>query len=268
MSRKRILLSLCMATLFWMQSCSSIDAMRTHELEKVGTEVTTDTRHQLDSLRLIIASLQKDNLRTQHNLLAKIGQLDSRLDNISDKAGTHQSEMLQKLDLLVSASARPLKRVVIDKRAPHATNSPNATEPDTGADDSIDSTVDPAIRSQYTEARTAFANSEYKLAYDDFKAIYEKASGNVAENSLYWMALCLSETNQSEKSQVVFHRLVDQFPAGKKTCIILYKLAEFAGAAKQIDDQTQLLERLTAQPQCHESNEAYSAIGILDQIKK
>ena len=269
MQRGKALLAVCLVAILWMQSCSSVTALRTHELQKVGANVSVDTRRQLDSLKLILASVQTENQHSERHLLSEIGELSSRIDDVSEKIGTHQEEMLYRLDLLVNSSSRPIKRVLVDKRQPTATNAPTTTIPDTGAFNSpADSSVDPETQAMYIGARNDFAIGEYKLAYESFKQIFEKSTGDYAENSLYWMALCLTETNQQDKAIVVFNRLVDQFPEGKKSCIVLLKLAELADSTSKKEAQIQLLERLTALPQCHESNEAYRAIGILDQLKK
>jgi len=272
MNRALVKIGLCISTILCMQSCSSVTVLRTHELERVGQDVTTDVHKQLDSLKLAIDSLQTENLRAQRRMMAEIGLLNTRLSDATDKLNSRQEEMLYRLDLLVGSSSKPIKRVVVDKHATAtSTNAPTTSAPDTSTQSPTTSDVasnDPELDALYAEARGDFSKSEYKLAYDAFKSVYEKAKiGDYAENALYWMGLCLTETQQQEKALVVFNRVLEQFPTGKKTCVVLLKLADIAANNGKKDDQLQLLQRLTAQPQCRESNEAYKAIEILDQLK-
>ena len=268
MMRAQVKLGLCLGTLVWMQSCSSVTVLRTHELQKVGQDVTADVHHQVDSLKLAIDSMQKENLRAEHRMMAEIGLLNSRISDANDKLNSRQEEMMYRLDLLVGASSKPIKHVAVDKRST-ATNAPSTTTDTTNAPSiSTESVTNPELESLYNEARGDFAKSEYKLAYDAFKSVFEKAqTGDYAENALYWMGLCLTETKQQDKAVVVFNRVLDQFPAGKKTCIVLLKISEIDAANNKPDEQIQLLQRLTAQPQCKESNEAYKAIETLNQLK-
>ena len=266
---KRMLIGLAMLALV---SCSSVTVLRTSEMERVGKGVTNDVnaqmRQQLDSLRHDLDSLKLENAKLQKRLLAEVSLLNKRVGDGNDAVGTRLEEVLYRLDLLVDASAKPIKRIVVDKRGETSTGSPAG---ESAAIDSVHAavqtevTTDPALEKLYSDARADFHKSEYKVAYEGFKQVYEKAGkGDLAENALYWMGLCLTETAQPDKAQVVFQRLIEQFPTGKKVCVVLLKLAQMSDGKK--DAEILLLQRLTSQPQCRESNEALKAIDLIDQL--
>lgn len=253
-----------------LQACSSVTVLRTSELQKVGEDVKQDVgkqmRTQLDSMRLILDSLRAENVRLQKRLVAEVATLNSRLGGETEKLNARQEEILYRLDLLVDASSKPIKRVIVDKRSSSSTGAPTVDSVQKAIDEEV--ILDPELEKLYNNARADFNRSEYKLAYDGFKTVFEKTkTGELAENSLYWMGLCLQETNQSDKAVVVFQRLLDQFPKGKKACVVLLKMAQIAETAGKKEEQVKHLERLTASPQCRESNEALKAIELLDQIK-
>jgi TolA-binding protein len=271
----RVLNSLSLLTAFTLvvllDSCSSVTVVRTREMKAVGDNVKKDVVAQLklqtESMRKEIDSMQIENARLQKRLIAEVATLSSRVNSQADDLSSRQEEILYRLDLLVNASSKPIKRVVVDKREAGSTGAPSADSVQAAVDEDI--SADSELEKLYSNARADFHKSEYKLAYDEFKQAYEKAkTGDLAENALYWMGLCLTETQQADKAALVFGRILEQFPQGKKTCVVLLKLAQTAETAGKKDEQIQLLERLTAQPQCRESNEAYKAIELLDQLKK
>jgi len=254
-----------------LQSCSSVTVMRTSEMKKISedatVQVTTQMRSELDSLRHSLDSLHSENARLQKRIVAEVATLNTRVGSIGDQLNSRQEEILYRLDLLVDASAKSVKRVVVDKHIDtSSTGSPGLDSMQRAVESEISS--DPELDKLYSTARADFHRSEYKLAYDGFKQVYEKVKdGELAENSLYWMGLCLSETQQAEKALTLYQRVLDQFPKGKKSCVVLMKLAELNEIAAKKDDEITQLERLTALPQCRESNEALRAIEMLDQLK-
>ena len=245
--------------------------MRTSEMKNISegatVAVTTQMRSELDSLRHSLDSLRIDNARLQKRMVAEIATLNTRLGNVSDQVSSREEEILYRLDILVDASAKSVKRVVVNKRSDTvSTGSPKLDSMQSSVENEIIS--DPELEKMYATARADFHRSEYKLAYDSFKQVYEKVKdGALAENSLYWMGLCLSEAQQAEKALILYQRVLDQFPKGKKSCVVLMKLAEMNDAIAKKDEMIKQLERLTALPQCRESNEALKAIEMLDQLK-
>lgn len=254
-----------------LQSCSSVTVLRTSELQKVGNDVKQDVARQmhaqLDSLGRLLDSLRQENQRLQKRLVAEVATLNSNFARESEELSTRQDEILYRLDILVDASSKPIKRVMMDKKASGSTGAPAmdssvvaAVEEDLGADVEMEKL--------YSTARADFHRSEYKLAYDGFKQVFEKVqTGELAENSLYWMGLCLQEANQADKAIVVFQRLLEQFPKGRKACVVLLKMAQIAETAGNKADQLKHLERLTNSPQCFDTNEALKAIELIDQIR-
>lgn len=259
-------------SLLGLQACSSVTVLRTSELQKVGTDVKQDVARQLhvqqDSMARMIDSLRQENLKLQRRLVAEMATLNSSFARESEQLSTRQDEILYRLDLLVDASSKPIKRVVVDKGATSSTGSPDAVDSNVVATVEEDLGADPEMEKLYSTARADFHRSEYKLAYDEFKQVFEKVkTGELAENSLYWMGLCLQEANQPDKAIVVFQRLLDQFPKGKKACVVLMKMAQISDAAGKKEELLKQLERLTNSPQCHSTNEALKAVEWIDQIR-
>lgn len=255
-----------------LQSCSSVTVLRTSELQKVGDDVKQDVTQklqvQLDSLSKILDSLRQENQRMQKRLVAEIGTLNSNVARESEQLNTRQEEILYRLDLLVEASSKSIKRVVVDKRATASTGAPGSVDSSTVASVNDDVSADPEMEKLYATARADFNRSEYKLAYDGFKQVFEKVqTGELAENSLYWMGLCLQEVNQADKAVVVFQRLLDQFPKGRKACVVLLKMAQMSEAAGKKEEQLKQLDRLTNSLQCHDTNEAAKAIELIDLLR-
>jgi len=265
-----------------LESCSSVTVLRTRELNKVGAdvkaEVLAQTRLQLDSLRRTVDSLRTENQRLQKRLVADVATLNTTVGNGFDQLRSSNEEILFRLDQLAQTSAKPTKRVVVNKKAEAETGAPvtsdstltkpTTTTPVVDTTSTVQEGFDPELDKLYTTGRSDFQRGEYKLAYDGFKQIFEKSkTGPYAENALYWMGLCLSETNQADKALVVFQRVLELFPRGKKSCVVLMKLAQLSEAASKKDDQVRYLQGLTSQEQCRESNEAYKAIELLDTLK-
>ena len=97
----------------------------------------------------------------------------------------------------------------------------------------------------FNTARSDYHRGEFKLAYSGFKQVYEQMKeGELAENSLYWMALCLIDVNQIDKAKKVFARMSEAFPDGQKTCPALFKLSGLYGEECDINMQKQYLQKI------------------------
>jgi len=207
-------------------------------------------------------------------LVADVATLNSTVSSGFSQQRSSDEEFLFRLDQLSQSSSKPTKRVVVNKKAEAQTGAPvvaDTSDAQTLQEDmtAIVDVTDPELDKLYTTARSDFQRGEYRLAYDGFKQIFEKSkTGPYGENVLYWMGLCLSETNQADKAAVVFQRALELFPRGKKSCVVLMKLAQLSETAGKRDDEVRYLEGLVSQPQCRESNEAYKAIEMLDSLKE
>jgi TolA-binding protein len=119
----------------------------------------------------------------------------------------------------------------------------------------------------FNTARSDYHRGEFKLAYNGFKQVYEQMKeGELAENSLYWMALCLIDVNQVDKAKKVFARMSDAFPDGQKTCPALFKLSSLYGEECDIDMQKQYLQKILSTKSCEKSAEFEQAAEMLQEI--
>lgn len=247
--------------------CSSITALRTKELRTVGNVVRKDVKEEInkvvdqrvDSLQRKMDSISTAQDLTNRRLMAEISVLSSRVASESERNDSRQEEILYRLDMLLGKSDKILaKKVVVSK---------SASEP--LALDSIEREAERLIEAEamFNTARSDYLRGEYKLAYSTFKQVYEDTkTGEFAEESLYWLALCLVAVNENDKALVLFSRFVDQFPQSDKICTVLFKLSNMAAVNKKIDTQKQYLQKLLENKKCMDSNEFLQGAAILEEI--
>ena len=119
----------------------------------------------------------------------------------------------------------------------------------------------------FNTARSDYHRGEFKLAYSGFKQVYEQMKeGELAENSLYWMALCLIDVAQIDKAKKVFARMSEAFPDGQKTCPALFKLSGLYGEECDINMQKQYLQKILSTKSCEKSAEFEQAAEMLQEI--
>jgi TolA-binding protein len=119
----------------------------------------------------------------------------------------------------------------------------------------------------FNTARSDYHRGEFKLAYSGFKQVYEQMKeGELAENSLYWMALCLIDVAQVDKAKKVFARMSEAFPDGQKTCPALFKLSGLYGEECDINMQKQYLQKILSTKSCEKSAEFEQAAEMLQEI--
>jgi tetratricopeptide (TPR) repeat protein len=90
--------------------------------------------------------------------------------------------------------------------------------------------------------------------------------GELGENSLYWMGLCLVDVNQVEKAKKVFEALAQSFPEGPKICTTMFKLSAIYAAEGNVDMQKQYLQKILATKLCEKSAEFEQAAEMLQSI--
>lgn len=257
--------------------CSQITMLRTQEMQAVGTEVqasvNANVKERMDSA---VASLsaQNDSLRVeldsltarlnassiaQKRMQAEITMLARRVSDESERNDSRQEEIIYRLDLLLGKSDKILAKKVVVSGAPAAPISM----------DSLEREAEKLVEAEamFNTARSDYHRSEYKLAYSGFKQVYEQMkTGELAENSLYWMALCLIEVNQTDKAKKVFTRMSEAFPEGQKTCPAMFKLANIYGDECDIDMQKQYLQKILSNKSCENSGEFEQAAEMLQEI--
>lgn len=248
------LVALLLAGVF--SACSSITVLRTSEIKAVGNNVRTDVNRQVDSLRAVIDSLRTVQELYNNRLKADMAVLTSRISDEGERDNARMEEIIYRLDLLMNKSEKILsKKVVVGRDA-----------------DTKDSSAQALAQQQemealYNTARADYHRGEYKLAYGAFKQVFESVkTGELAENALYWMALCMQDGGQTANAQVLMQRVVDQFPDGGKQCVALYKLSVMADAEGKRENRKVYLQRLLAQKKCADTNEFLKAAEELESL--
>ena len=256
---KRILLTAGFAAMV-LTGCSQMTLLRTQEMKAVGAEVQTSLDSAVQSL-----SAQNDSLRAeldstkamldasalaQKRMQAEITMLSRRVSDESERNDSRQEEIIYRLDMLLGKSDKILAKKVVVSGAPAPVSM-----------DSLEREAEKLVEAEamFNTARSDYHRGEFKLAYNGFKQ-------ELAENSLYWMALCLIDVNQVDKAKKVFARMSDAFPDGQKTCPALFKLSSLYGEECDIDMQKQYLQKILSTKSCEKSAEFEQAAEMLQEI--
>ena len=267
MNMKRILLTAGFAAMV-LTGCSQMTVLRTQEMKAVGAEVQTSLDSAVQTL-----SAQNDSLRAeldstkamldasalaQKRMQAEITMLSRRVSDESERNDSRQEEIIYRLDMLLGKSDKILAKKVVVSGAPAPVSM-----------DSLEREAEKLVEAEamFNTARSDYHRGEFKLAYNGFKQVYEQMKeGELAENSLYWMALCLIDVNQVDKAKKVFARMSDAFPDGQKTCPALFKLSSLYGEECDIDMQKQYLQKILSTKSCEKSAEFEQAAEMLQEI--
>jgi TolA-binding protein len=265
---KRLALSLVVLS-FALTGCSQVTMLRTQEMKAVGTDVQVAVLSNLDS-SVQYLSAQNDSLRaeldsvkallaTNKRMMAEITMLSRRMGDESERNDSRQEEIIYRLDMLLGKSDKILAKKVVVSGAPQAPMSM----------DSLEREAEKLVEAEamFNTARSDYHRGEYKLAYSGFKQVYEQMkTGELAENSLYWMALCLIDAKQKDKAKKVLTSLSDAFPDGQKTCSAMFKLASLHAEDGEVDLQKQYLQKILNSKNCASSAEFEQAAGILQEL--
>lgn len=248
--------------------CSQMTVLRTKEMKAVGDSVqlhldtaVLNLSAQNDSLRAELdsakARLDEASL-AQKRMQAEITMLSRRVADESERNDSRQEEIIYRLDMLLGKSDKILSKKVVVSGAPAPISM-----------DSLEREAEKLVEAEamFNTARSDYHRGEYKLSYSGFKQVYEQMKeGELAENSLYWMALCLIEVNQVDKAKKVFARMSEAFPDGVKTCPALFKLAGLYGDECDIDMQKQYFQKILSTKSCEKSPEFEQAAEMLQEI--
>lgn len=264
---KRILLIAGLTSLVF-TGCSQMTVLRTQEMKAVGSEVemrldsvAAQLAQQNDSLRAELDStkaLLEASSLAQKRMQAEITMLSRRVSDESERNDSRQEEIIYRLDMLLGKSDKILAKKVVVSGAPAPVSM-----------DSLEREAEKLVEAEamFNTARSDYHRGEFKLAYSGFKQVYEQMKqGELAENSLYWMALCLIDVNQVDKAKKVFARMSEAFPDGAKTCPALFKLANLYGEDCDIDMQKQYLQKILSTKSCEKSAEFEQAAEMLQEI--
>lgn len=272
MNMKRLALGLVVFALA-LTGCSKVTLLRTEEMKAVGTDVQVAVLSNLDSSVQTLTA-QNDSLRAeldslkakleaselvQKRMMAEVTMLSRRVGDESERNDSRQEEIIYRLDMLLGKSDKILAKKVVVSGAPQAPLSM----------DSLEREAEKLVEAEamFNTARSDYHRGEYKLAYSGFKQVYEQMkTGELAENSLYWMALCLVDANQVDKAKKVFTSLAEAFPDGQKTCTTMFKLAAIYGTEGDVDSQKQYLQKILNSKNCSTSGEFEQAAEILQEL--
>ena len=257
--------------------CSQMTVLRTEEMRNVGTDVQVavlsnldsamhklradnkNLRKRVDSLKAELLAQQEASALLQKRMMAELSILSRRVSDESERNDSRQEEIIYRLDMLLGKSDKILAKKVVVSGAPQAPISM----------DSVEREAERLVEAEamFNTARSDYHRGEYKLAYAGFKQVYEQMkTGELGENSLYWMALCLIDANQVEKAKKVFSSLADAFPEGQKVCTTMFKLAAIYSAEGNVDMQKQYLQKILNSKTCSTSGEFEQAAEILQEI--
>jgi TolA-binding protein len=232
--------------------CSQMTVLRTHELRQVEAKV--------EEARKEVAGLQKamDDLSLQQggstnkmraDLTSLLGELQGQISRLHAEIDETQHRLVQlnqKLDRLDQ------RKVVVTPGDSNAWNAPPAVRVVPGLD----------LEHLFGQAREDYIRGRYDLAYQGFKAIYEKDdAGAWREQSLYWMAECLWKGEKPDRALDMYQRVQTEFPEGTQRCPALLKAALIHDQKQDITHRNEALNRLIAA--CPQSNEAERAREIL-----
>ncbi|MBQ9224931.1 MAG: tetratricopeptide repeat protein [Fibrobacter sp.] len=262
---------------FALVGCSQMTVLRTEEMRNVGTDVQVavlsnldsamhklradnkNLRKRVDSLKAELLAQQEASALLQKRMMAELTMLSRRVSDESERNDSRQEEIIYRLDMLLGKSDKILAKKVVVSGAPQPQISM----------DSVEREAERLVEAEamFNTARSDYHRGEYKLAYTGFKQVYEQMKeGELGENSLYWMGLCLMDVNQVEKAKKVFEALAQSFPEGQKLCTTMFKLSAIYAAEGNVDMQKQYLQKILSSKTCATSGEFEQAAEILQEL--
>lgn len=211
---------------------------------------------QLDSIRVLL----DESALVQKRMVAEMTLLANRVASEADRNDSRQEENRHRFDMLLGKSDKILAKKTVDNSSAYVQQPAND--------------MDVAAAQRRTEAEAMFNaaksdyhRGEYKLAYSGFKQVFEQVqTGDLAEEALYWMGLCLEDANQVSKAKVVYNKIVERFNGGLKACSALFKLASIYGEECDIALKKQYLQAILANQVCMKSGEFDQAAAYLQEI--
>lgn len=261
---------------FALVGCSQMTVLRTEEMRNVGTDVQVavlsnldsamhklradnkNLRKRVDSLKAELLAQQEASALLQKRMMAELTMLSRRVSDESERNDSRQEEIIYRLDMLLGKSDKILAKKVVVSGAPQQISM-----------DSVEREAERLVEAEamFNTARSDYHRGEYKLAYTGFKQVYEQMNdGELGENSLYWMGLCLMDVNQVEKAKKVFEALAQSFPEGQKLCTTMFKLSAIYAAEGNVDMQKQYLQKILSSKTCATSGEFEQAAEILQEL--
>ncbi len=227
-------------------SCSNITVLRTKEIRNATDSSAASINKRIDSLVRVLDSLEMEQSKSLSRLKADVTELSSRIGDQGDKSEARMEEISFRLDKLLG---------VVHKTAKFVAKPTQSEQP---------KEQNSEMEVLYNASRADYLRGEYVVAYNGFKQIYESVkTGELAENALYWMAMCMLDAGKKENAETLFKNLLEKFPQGPKVCPVEFKLASMAEEAKDKAKQKAWLQKLLNTAHCVSSNEFQRAADIL-----
>lgn len=232
--------------------CSQMTLLRTHELRQVESQVQA-ARQDMAGLQKAVDDLQLQQggstSKMRADLTAMLGDLQAQISRLHaeiDETQHRLTQLNQKLDRLDQ------RKIVVAPGDSGTAGGPPSVKVVPGLD----------LEHLFGQAREDFIRGRYDLAYQGFKAIYEKDdAGNWREQSLYWMAECLWRGERPDRAVDLYERVVQEFPEGTQKCVAWLKLGLIHDQKQDFERRNEALDQLIAA--CPQSNEAARAREIL-----
>jgi TolA-binding protein len=198
---------------------------------------------------LVIDSLKAHQNQNMSRVKADFAELNLRVIEQDGKTEARMEEVSFRLDRILALVQQ--KSVVTKSAAGSDKNAELAQKAH-------------EMESIYNASRTDYLRAEYAIAYNGFKQIYETlGSGEMAENALYWMGMCMQDAGQKANAATLFKTLLEKYPQSLKVCTVNFKLANMAEEAGNREEQKAYLQKLLGTEHCVSSNEFQRAADIL-----
>jgi TolA-binding protein len=242
----------------FLTGCSQMTLLRTQEIRKVEAQVAA-TRKEVSDLQKAIDELNLkqggSTNRMRADLTALMTDLKTQISSLHaeiDETQHRLTQLNQKLDKLDQ------RKVVVSAPAPAM-----------GADSTIRSApqavrVIPGLDLDhlFNTAREDYIRGKYDLAYQGFKALYEKDDGGTyKELSLYWMGECLWKADRPDRALEMYQRVLKEFPAGSQGCPARLKMGLIYDQKSDIARRNEIWKQLVAV--CPQTNEAERAQELM-----
>ncbi len=246
---KFLFLLFCLA-LTMLSSCSSMTILRTKEIKEATDASAASVNRRLDSLVLVIDSLKFEQSKNMSRLKADFSELNYKIGEQGNKTEARMEEISYRLDRILGLSQQK-----------------TGAKKTTGKEKPNEKTQNSEMEALYNTSRSDYLKGEYAVAYNGFKEIYETLkTGEMAENALYWMGMCMMDAGKKENAETLFKTLLDKYPQSSKVCAVNFKLASMAEEAGNKASQRAYLEKLLGTEHCVASNEFQRAADILPTL--
>lgn len=234
--------------------CSQMTVLRTHELRKLGEQIE-QSRQEVSQLQKSVDDL---NLRQGGSTNKMRADLTSMLTDLQGQISRLHAEIDETQHRLGQLSQK-LERLDGRKVIPA---SPTSSADTAGKGGAVKVVPGLDLEHMFGQAREDFIRGRYDLAYQGFRAIYEKDNaGAWREQSLFWMAECLWKGEKPDRALELYARVHSEFPEGTMRCAARLKTGLIHDEQKDIARRNEALNQLIAE--CPSTNEAARAKDIL-----